>query len=268
MSELFNKTLLFSGAGVSSCNLSEPIQNFQYMQVTLTPYDKCLVPAYSSITYGKLVGGQAYYANASYFDWQYQYSMTNSGKTLTINNFQMIQQVASSAPSLFGSAGNRASNLKHIKEVWGVNRVSGTPTSAIGVPYSGAGWRAYDETLLASSNTNVSSLALSEPASAFSRIRVTVGVHTQSENSFEYNAPIQDNDKLTVKSYWGTTTSVNGICVSRYQWLSGTKVLSSLGGKAFQLGWNSANPFSSTGQISNANWIWRPIYAVYGINRK
>lgn len=268
MSELFNKTLLFSGAGVSSCNLSEPIQNFQYMQVTLSPNDKCLVPAYSSIAYGKLVGGQAYYTNASYLDWQYQYSMTNSGKTLTINNFQMIQQVASSAPSLFGSAGNRANNLKHIKEVWGVNRVSGSPTSAIGVPYTGVGWRAYDETLLASSNTLQSSFTLAEPASAFNRIRVTVGVSNESPNSFEYNAPVSDNDKMTVKSYWGNSTANNIIIMTRYTWLSGTKVLSSIGGKSFTIQWNSANPWTTTGNINNENFRWRPVLAVYGINRK
>lgn len=268
MSEIFNRTLLWSGeAGASSCTMSEPVQNFQYLQVAINN-EYCIVPAYSAISVAKLCGGAAYWSGQSYLDWQYQYAITNSGKTLSLNNFQMIYQDKSSAPCLFGSAGNRASNIKKLVEVWGVNRVSGTPASAIGIPYTGVGWRAYDETLLASSTANVSSLTLSEPASAFNRIRVTVGHRTESNNSFEYNAPMQDNDKLTVKSYWGTSTGVNAMCVSRYQWLSGTTVLSSIGGKAFQLGWNSANPFSSTGQISNANWIWRPIYAVYGINRK
>lgn len=267
MSEMFNRTLLWSGANTSSCNLSEPAQNFQYLQVAL-PTEYCIVPTYSAVNKAKFGGAASYWTSQSYLDWQYQYSITNSGKTLTINNFQMIQQVASSAPSLLGSAGNRASNLKHISQVWGLNRVSGTPTSAIGVPYSGAGWRAYDETLLASSNTNVSSLTLSEPASAFNRIRVTVGVSSESQNSFEYNSPDGDNDKLTVKSYWGNTTGINKLVLSRYVWLSGTTVLSSFGGKSFAVGWNSANPWTGTGSTANENYRWRPVYAVYGINRK
>lgn len=233
----------------------------------LSPYYMCDVPAYSSISKGKL-SKAGHYNAVTYPDWQYLYSITNSGQTLALENFQIIQQSTSALPALFGSANNRASNMKNILAVWGINRVSGTPTSAIGIPYSGAGWRAYDETLLANSNTNVSSLTLSEPASAFNRIRVTVGVSSESQNSFEYNAPNGDNDKLTVKSYWGNNTGTNGLVVSRYVWLSGTKVLSSFGGKSFALGWNSANPFTGTGSISNQNYRWRPIYAVYGINRK
>ena len=268
MSEIYNRTLLWSGAaGTSSCNMSEPVQNFQYLQVLLNG-EYCIVPAYSAIDKAKLGPAAGYWTSQSYLDWQYQYSITNSGKTLSLNNFQMIYQDKSSAPCLFGSAGNRAMNINKLTQVWGVNRVSGTPESAIGVPYTGVGWRAYDETLLASSNVNVSSFTLSEPASAFHRIRVTVGQHTQSQNSFEYNAPIQDNDKLTVKSYWGTSTAVNAMCISRYQWLSGTTVLSSLGGKGFSMAWTSANPWTGTGTTSDASWVWRPIYAVYGINRK
>ena len=267
MSEQNNRTLLWSGAGASSCTLSEPVQNFQYLKVALNN-EYCTVPAYSSISKAKLVGNAGYWTTQSYFDWQYLYSISNSGKSITLNRFQMILQSASAAPALFGSAGNYASNIQKITEVWGVNRLSGTPNSAIGVPYSGAGWRAYDETLLASSNTNVSSLTLSEPASAFNRIRVTVGVSSESQNSFEYNAPDGDNDNLTVKSYWGNNTGTNGLVVSRYVWLSGTKVLSSFGGKSFALGWNSANPFTGTGSTANSNYRWRPIYAVYGINRK
>lgn len=267
MSEIFNRTLLWSGAGASSCTMSEPIQNFQYLQVAINR-EYCIVPAYSAISIAKLGGGAGHWTGQSYLDWQYQYSITNSGKTLSLNNFQMIYQDKSSAPCLLGSAVNRASNIKKLVEVWGVNRISGTPTSAIGVPYSGAGWRAYNETLLASSNTNVSSLTMSEPASAFNRIRVIVGVSSESPNSFEYNAPLQDNDKLTVKSYWGTNTSINGLVLSRYTWLSGTTVLSSMGGKSFALGWNAANPWTGTGYTANENYRWRPIHAVYGINRK
>lgn len=267
MSEMFNRTLLWSGAAASSCALSEPVQNFQYLQVSLQG-EYCIVPAYSAISKAKLCGGCGYWSSQSYFDWQYQYSITNSGKNLTLNNFQMIYQDKSSAPALLGSAGNRASNIKRLVEVWGVNRVSGTPTTAIGVPYTGAGWRAYDETLLASSNTNVSSLTLSEPASAFNRIRVTVGVSGESQNSFEYNAPSADNDMMTVKSYWGNTTATNMLAMARYKWLSGTTVLSSVGGKSFNLAWGAVSPWTATGYTANEGWRWRPVYAVYGINRK
>lgn len=267
MSEMYNKTLLWSGIGESSCTLSEPIQNFQFMQVTLSPNNRSMVPAYSSVTNGKL-DCCGYWANASYLDWQYQYSISNSGKTVALNNFQIIQQVGSAFPTLFGSAGNRTSNLKHLKEVWGVNRVSGAPTTAIGIPYTGDGWRAYDETLLVSSNTLQSSFTLSEPASAFNRIRVVVGVSSESQNSFEYNAPLHDNDMMTVKSYWGNNTANNYLAMSRYTWLSGTTVLSSFGGKNFAPQWAAANPWSAQGYTANENWRWRPILAVYGINRK
>lgn len=267
MSEQNNRTLLWSGAAASSCSLSEPIQNFQYMRVMLSPYYMCDVTAYSSISKGKLAKAGHYNA-VTYPDWQYLYSITNSGQTLTLENFQIIQQSTSALPSLFGSANNRANNMKNILAVWGINRVSGTPASAIGIPYSGAGWRPYTETLLATSWSNVPSLTLSEPASAFNRIKLIVGALDESRNVYEVNAPVADNDKVTVKSYWGGNTATNNIALSRYTWLSGTKVLSSFGGKSFSPHWAAANPWTATGNTASANWRWRPVYAVYGINRK
>lgn len=233
----------------------------------LSPNYMCDVTAYSSLSKGKLIGA-GYWQQASYLDWQYQYAITNSGKTVSITNFQIIQQNASSNPSLFGSAGNSASNRAHLCAVWGINRVSGTPDSAIGIPYSGAGWRAYDETLLATSDANVSSLTLSEPASAFNRIKLVVGTLGESRGTYEVNAPKADNDKVTVKSYWGNNTASNYISMSRYTWLSGTTVLSSFGGKSFAPNWGAANPWSAVGSTANEGWRWRPVYAVYGINRK
>lgn len=267
MSEIFNRTLLWSGANTSSCPLSEPVQNFQYMRVLVSPNYMCDVTAYSSIGLGKLTGA-GYYANASYLDWQYLYSITNSGKTLTVNNFQIIQTVGQNAASLFGSAGNRASNLNHIKAVWGINRLSGTPVSAIGVPYYGAGWRAYDETLLASATSTTSAFTLSEPASAFNRIKLVVGTLSESRSTHECNAPIADGNEISVRSYWGNNAATNMMAITRYSWQSGTTVLSSISGKSYTLNWASANPWTGVGSIANESWRWRPVYAVYGINRK
>lgn len=268
MSEIFNRTLLYSGAeSVSSCNLSEPVQNFQYMRIVTSPNYAFDVTAVSSIDKGKAVAA-GYYQNASYLDWQYLYSITNSGQTLTYKNFQIIIQQGQNAAKLFGSASNRDSNIKHIKAVYGINRVSGTPTSAIGEPINGAGWIPYTETLLATSNVSVSSLTLSEPASAFNRIKLVVGTVSECRSVHEVNAPIADNDKVTVKSYWGNNTAYNYIAMSRYTWLSGTTVLSSIGGKSFAPNWNSANPWTAAGGLTNEGWRWRPVYAVYGINRK
>lgn len=237
------------------------------MRVLVSPNYMCDVTAYSSITKGKLTGA-GYYQGASYLDWEYLYSITNSGNTLSINNFQIIQTVGQSAAQLFGSAGNRASNIKHIKAVWGINRISGTQESATGVPYYGAGWRPYDETLLASATASTSAFTLSEPASAFNRIKMVVGSLDESRGTYECNAPIADGNEISVRSYWGNNTATNMMAITRYSWQSGTTVLSSISGKAYTMNWASANPWTAVGATANQNWLWRPVSAVYGINRK
>lgn len=269
MSEIYNRTKLYSGStNVSSCSLTEPVTNFKLVEVEMGGNMYMFEPRSSTTT--QKMERWGYYSTEHYLDFQMCTTISNSGKTMSISNFQLFYQMGTeSSPRLFGSATNRAGNLKCIKSVWGLNRVSGTPTSATGVPLTGGGWRQYDETLLASA-INSYTLNLSEPATAFERIRLMVGRNNESWNCYECASPSGDGSGafVTPRSYWGNSTATNSIAFTRYAWLSGSTVLSSVSGKSFKLGWGASTAWGGTGSTAKELWRCAPVYAVYGINRK
>lgn len=270
MSEIYNRTLLWSGAQSSSCNLSETVKNFQYFQcVRINGTRSNLYPTnISSIRY--TMDEPSTYGNAAYLTCPKKFKISTDNKSLSSITFNYFQQDGSNNPKLLGSATNTTNNLKIFTYVYGFNRISGTETTAIGEPCTGAGWRPYDETVLWSANGyGHSSIPLSEPASAFERIRIKMGTSADGYTIREYTAPSGDNDNLTTNCYFGNADTAMVLVMNRNVWTSGTKVLSAANnGKAFNFGVSAANPYTGTGSTADSHWIRRNIVEVVGINRK
>lgn len=269
MSELNNRTLLWSGAAASSCTLSEPVTNFRYFQVIRTnPMQSTLYPT-NIIASRYVMDTPAHYINAGYLSVPGRFHISTDRKSLSAVTFNFFYQTNSAAPRLLGPT-NSANNIKFFTYVYGLDRISGTETTAIGVPCTGAGWRQYNETVLwSASGYGYSSIPLSEPASAFERIRIKMGTSADGYTIREYTAPSGDNDNLTTNCYFGNTDTAMSLVMNKNMWTSGTKVLSAINnGKAFAFNTISQNPYTGTGNTSDSHWIRRNIVEVVGINRK
>lgn len=256
----YDKTLLWSGAITSTCNLSEPISAFDrfIIQTNMGDYEFKSVP---SCTQYKMPY-QGWWSNEAYLKWSYRFTISNNAKTVTLNRFQMIYQVGTAAPKTFGF-NNTANNIKKIQSVYGINRLDPITQSGIGSP--GNGWRAYNETVIYNGGpSNV--INVSQPASSFERLKIGVGNTGESFNYFEVDAPKTNDSYLTTESHWGNNTGSYYYGFSRWQWSPDTTELSSLGGKQFQLGINQVNPYTATGATSDSTFIRRPIQTIIGIN--
>ena len=268
MAKYYNRTTLYSGANASSVSLSEPVSNFEYIEIGR---GNCYRLIETSCNWNLVrMNMCAFWSNQGYMDVEYLFKITNNGSGLQAINYNFLMQEAKDSQRLLGSATNRANNIKFFSEVYGINRTAGTSATATTVPPQGTGWTRYNETLLCSASAyGQSSFTLSEPASAFGRLRVCVGNSGEARNSWEVNSPSADGDDFVVRSNWGANTGTNAFSISTYGWGSGTTVCSAQDGKHFSPGWASANPWNGVGTASKtANWIAHPIYAIYGINRK
>lgn len=264
----YNRTLLYSGSSASSITLTEPISNFEYIEVNTDDY-KRLVETDCNWNSMRFNCGK-FWSNQGYMDVQYMFKVTNNGSGLQAVNYNYLCQEAKASLQLLGSGVNRANNIKFFKRVYGINRTAGTIQSAVGNPLTGAGWTRYNSTLLysAENTARTASFTLSEPASAFERLRICVGDDNESRNSWEIASPSGDGANTCVRANWGST-AVNAFSLTTYTWSSGTQVCSSLGGKFFAPNWGAANPWGGNGTASKTiSYIAYPIYAVYGINRK
>lgn len=256
----YDRTLLWSGAPTSTCNLSEPISAFDRFIILADRWEYEFKSISACTQYKMPMNG--WWSNEAYLRWSYRFTISNNAKTVTLNRFQMIYQVGTAAPKTFGF-NNTAGNIKKIAAVYGVNRL--VPVTQIGSGSPGDGWRAYNETVIYSGGPS-GTLAMSEPASAFERLKIGVGNTGESFNYFEVDAPKTNDSYLTTESHWGNNTGSYYYGFSRWHWSPDTTVLSSLGGKQFQLGINQVNPYTATGDISNSNFIRRPIQTIIGIN--
>ena len=139
----------------------------------------------------------------------------------------------------------------------GVNTPLGIDTSV---------WTPYNETLLYSGNTIVSSINLSEPATNFRSIKVRTC--NQSEHSTFYELTPTRNDRIPIPSVWGVGDA-NSQAYSRWELVNNNSTLQ-FGNQAFTftIGW--AGNGSSASKVSHNNavdWASCPIYEVWGINR-
>jgi hypothetical protein len=263
----YNRTLLYSGSNASSIALTEPISNFEYIEVNTETY-KRLVETSCNWNCMRLNVGK-YWTTQGYMDVQLMFKVTNSGSGLQALNYNFLCQDGNGSLQLLGSGVNRANNIKFFSTVYGINRTAGVAQTATGNPLTGAGWTRYNSTLLYSApNNGALSFTLFEPASAFERLRICVGTSAESRNSWEVASPSGDGANTCVRANWGAT-SVNAFSLTTYTWSSGTQVCSSLGGKLFSPNWGAANPWGGNGTASKTiSYVAAPIYAMYGINRK
>lgn len=264
----YDRTLLRSGAAASSVSLSEPISNFEYIQFSR---GSNLVTIPTNSNWNRMrCNDCSYWSTQGYLDHEMLFKVTNNGSGLQTINFNFFCQEGFGNIQTLGSGVNRANNIKFFNNsIWGIHRISGGRATT-GVPLTGAGWTAYNETLLYSaSNNGAASFTLSEPATAFSRLKIAVGSNTESRNVYEVNAPSGDGDNTTIRSNWGTGTNVNAFSMSTYSWSDNTTTCSARDGKHFSPDWGALNPYSWAGTASTTlSYIARPIYAMWGINRK
>lgn len=200
-----------------------------------------------------------------------QFSSTDR-QNLSSKCFQVVHTNRGSSMNLYGSSLNTEGNIKFFKGyIYGEGRISGGSGFPIGKGSPGSDFVKYDETLLYSaSDTTTADIVLSEPASAFRRLKVVVGSTGESRNVNEIPAPSVTGQVSVVTSIWGNNATTNYYCFASYTWPNMT-TMHPYWGRAFQLGWNSASSMP-TGHCSGGNttsngYINRPIVQVYGINR-
>lgn len=268
----YDRTLLYSGASnVSSCTLSEPASAFTHLEIwgSDNVAHECTVKNNVGF-YHIPLKTVSYYNSASYLVWPYSIAITNGTKTLSVSKFQLLYQIGTASPQLFGSTGNSANNLKAIKCVYGINRLNPVSTTGLGSP--GAGWTEYNETLLWSGNNtqHETSLNLLYPVTAFERLKVRLGPTGATETNYSYDVgvPTTSASHLPMHSFWGNSTASNFYAVHRYQF-SGYNTLLPVSGKAFQLGTAQQIPYTGSGNYtSTETFIRYPLNAIWGINRK
>ena len=269
-----DRTLLASAsANTSAITLSEPASNFKWLvfenirdasqtvRILGGNYSQSLqrIPSYST------------YNQTGYVPWINQFSSTGR-QGFSSRNFQSIRTVGGTALNLYGSADNRADNLKFFKgAIYGEGRLSGSSGTSTGIGSPGPDYVTYDETLLYSAASTITAdVTLSEPASAFRRLKVVVGLAGESRNVNEIPAPSVTGQVSVVTSIWGNNSSTNYYCFASYTWPNMT-TMHPYWGRSFQLGWNSASTMP-TGNCAGGNttsnaYVNRPIVQVYGINR-
>lgn len=270
MTPVYNKTCLYSAtAGQSTVNLSEPLSAFERYVVKVSPgvYWESICTADRSNQRFNRYGD---WNHQGYMNWPANWVISNGTKTMTCNRFQMLSQSSAvNQVNAFGW-GNTASNIKHMYEVWGINRKDPIETEGSGKP-QGEGWKEYNETLLWSGTdyANQTVVNLSGRALEYERLKVGVGSFGESTNLYEVDAPTTYTSWLPLYSYWGTNTGSFYYSNHRYRWGDETQTISAVSGKTWQLGTAAASPFTTTGNYTATDtFVRRPLFAIWGINHK
>lgn len=266
---IYNKTCLYSAtAGTNSITLSEPLSAFERYVVKVSPgvYWESVCTGDRSVQRFNRYGD---WNHQGYMIWPANWVISNGTTKLECNRFQMLWQ--NSAVNKVGAFGwgNTASNIKHMYEVWGINRKDYTTAQGEGSP--GEGWKTYNETLLWSGidYANQSHITLNNRAIGYERLKVGVGSFGESTNILETDSPQNYTAWLPLTSYWGTTTGSFYLSMHRYRWDDETSGLSAVSGKTWQLGTGAADPYSTTGNYTATDtFIRRPVWAIWGINEK
>ena len=266
---IYNKTCLYSAtAGTNSITLPEPLSAFERYVVKVSPgvYWESVCTGDRSVQRFNRYGG---WNHQGYMIWPANWVISNGTKKLECNRFQMLWQ--NSAVNKVGAFGwgNTASNIKHMYEVWGINRKDYTTAQGEGKPEGD--WKTYNETLLWSGTdyANQSHITLNNRAVGYERLKVGVGSFGESTNIYDVDAPQSYTSWLPLRSYWGTTTGSFYLSMHRYQWDNETSGLSAVSGKTWQLGTGAADPYSTTGNYTATDThIRRPVWAIWGINEK
>lgn len=268
-----DRTLLASSTtDLSAITLSEPASNFEWIAFHGPKGGPAFVRIPGS-SYSQSLQRVPYlgYSNMNgYVPFILQFSSTDR-QNLSSRCFQIVHTNRGSSMNLYGSSLNTEGNLKFFKgAIYGEGRLSGSSGTSTGIGSPGPDYVKYDETLLYSAaSTTTADVTLSEPASAFRRLKVVVGLG-ESRNVNEIPAPSVTGQVSVVTSIWGNTTAANGYAFASYTWPNMT-TMHPYWGRNFQLGWNSASAmptgYCASGNTTANGWINRPIVQVYGINR-
>lgn len=266
---IYNKTCLYSAtAGTNSITLPEPLSAFERYVVKVSPgvYWESVCTGDRSVQRFNRYGD---WNHQGYMIWPANWVISNGTKKLECNRFQMLWQ--NSAVNKVGAFGwsNTAGNIKHMYEVWGINRKDYTTAQGEGKPEGD--WKTYNETLLWSGTdyANQSHIDLANRAVGYERLKVGVGSFVESTNIYEVDAPQSYTSWLPLRSYWGTTTGSFYLSMHRYQWDNETSGLSAVSGKTWQLGTGAADPYSTTGNYTATDtFVRRPVWAIWGVNEK
>ena len=262
-----DRTLLFSSnATVSSCDLSEPLSAFERFEVVFGDNQSWESQASSDCSLRRL-NRFGSYNNDGYIQWPANYVVSNGTNKIECNHFQLLMQQGTNTGSRTFGFNNTASNVKNMKEVWGINRITQTQTTGIGSP--GEDFKEYNETLLWSGTDAPETVTLTGRGIDYERIKVMVGTHGESINLYEVDTPTTYTSWMPLYSYWGTSTGSYYLSMHRYQWQNETKEIKAISGKTHQLGTASANPYTATGDYtSTSRYVRRPLLGIWGINEK
>jgi hypothetical protein len=132
-------------------------------------------------------------------------------------------------------------------------------------------WTPYNETVLHSSSAMAYEITLSEPATAFSRLRIGMVATGEGRQYVEIEPPKTTGQVYTLHCLWGGTSGANQDVYTRYKFNGSYTKFGWANRCAYKnVGWavNTATAFNGASTASGENWCRIPVYEVIGINRK
>lgn len=132
-------------------------------------------------------------------------------------------------------------------------------------------WTPYNETVLHSSSAMAYEITLSEPATAFSRLRIGLVAPSEGRQYVEIAPPTTTGQAYTFHCLWGNNSATVHDVYTRYQFNgSYTKFGWANRCASKNVGWavHTATPFDGASTASGDQWCRVPVYEVIGINRK
>ncbi len=263
----YDQTLLYSGStNVKTVTLSEPLSAFERFAICVSPNVIWESEASANCNFHRFERYGSWNIDG-YFIWPTNYVVSNDCKKIDVNHFQMLMQIGTSAQLRTFGFNNTANNSNCIVGVWGINRKEHVDEEGLGSP--GEGWQEYNETPLWSGTDRPEHIHLSEKAIAFQRLKVSVGSHTESINTYDVDAPTKYDTWLPLYSYWGTSLGSYYLSMHRYKFLGQTDELSAVSGKTWQLGSAAAIPYTAAGNYtSTESFVRKPLIGIWGINKK
>ena len=263
----YDQTLLYSGStNVKTVTLSEPLSAFERFAICVSPNVIWESEVSANCNFHRFDRYGSWNTDG-YFIWPTNYVVSNDCKKIDVNHFQMLMQVGTSAQLRTFGFNNTANNCNCIIGVWGINRKDHVDEEGLGSP--GEGWQEYNETPLWSGTDRPEHIHLSEKAIAFERLKVSVGSHGESINTYDVDAPTKYDTWLPLYSYWGTNLGSYYLSMHRYKFLGETDELSAVSGKTWQLGSAAAIPYTAAGNYtSTESHVRKPLIGIWGINKK
>lgn len=134
-------------------------------------------------------------------------------------------------------------------------------------------WTPYNETVLFSSSGMPSNpnLVLSEPATAFSRLRIGMVAPGEGRQYVEIEPPASPLQCYTFHCIWGANSAAVQDVYTLYQFKGNYTAFGWANRSVWKnVGWavNTATAFNGVATGDGEKWCRTPVYEVIGINRK